>query len=82
MNFTREEVGHSANVRMNLVFNGSSFAISHLGPDYVRLQDAVEMPPCDAQIVMVIDGHESRWPVHLPQGLHPGPKRIPVEKIG
>lgn len=81
MNSTREEAGHSANVRINLLFKGSTFTISHLGPDYIRLQDAIELAPCDGQIVMVIDGHESRWPVHLPAGVHPGSERIPVEKI-
>ena len=75
----QEEVGHSAEVRMHLVLNGSTFLISHMGPDYVRLRESAEIAPCDAQIVLVIDGHESRWQVHLPEGLRPGQERIPVQ---
>ena len=77
----QEEVGHSAEVQMHLVLNGSILPLSHLGPNYVRLRESAEVPPCDAQIVLVIDGHESRWPVHLPEGLQPGHGRIPVEKV-
>lgn len=77
----KEEAGHSAEVQMHLLLNGAMLPISHLGPDYIRLGERAEFPPCAGHIVLVIDGHESRWPVHLPQGLQPGCGRIPVEKI-
>lgn len=66
---------------MHLVLNGTALPISHLGPDYLRLRESAKFPPCDAQIVLVIDGHESRWPIRLPEGLQPGQRRIVVEKV-
>jgi hypothetical protein len=78
---TQEEVAHSAEVQMHLVLNGCTLAVSQMGPDYLRLREPAEAPPCDAQIVLVIDGHESRWLVHLPEGIRPEHGRIPVEKI-
>jgi hypothetical protein len=76
-----QEVGHSAEVQMHLVLNGPTLPISHLGPNYLRLKEPAELAPCDAQIVLVIDGHESRWPVHLPEGLQRDHGRIPVERV-
>ena len=44
---------------------------AQLGPDFLMLRTPVDHPPCDAEIAMSIDGHESRWAVHLPNGIHP-----------
>jgi hypothetical protein len=30
---------------------------------------------------LMIDGHEERWPVLLPEGVHPEPGRVPVSRI-
>jgi hypothetical protein len=76
----QEQLGHSAEVQMHLLLHGEAFAITHMGPDYVRLRESAEYPPATGQIVLVIDGHESRWQVHLPQGLF-GEGRIPVERV-
>jgi hypothetical protein len=75
-----EQVGYSAEVRMRLLVNGSSFPISHMGPDFIRLSGAVEHPPAAGQVVSVVDGHESCWQVFLPEGLRTGAFRIPVER--
>ena len=77
----QEEAGHSAEVQMRLTVNGSTFPISHMGPDFVRLRESVEQPPCNGNISLVIDGHESVWSVHLPQGVQSGASRIAVERI-
>jgi hypothetical protein len=71
---------HSADVEMHLLLNGASFAISHMGPDYLRLRESVEHPPATGEVVLVIDGQESRWQVYFPQGIS-GQGRIPVEKV-
>ena len=60
---------HSARVRMELRLNGSVLSISHLGPDFLILTQAVDHPPTRAEIVMSVDGHQSRWAVRLPAGL-------------
>ncbi len=54
---------------MELRVNGSVLNISHLGPDYLILTQPVDQPPAQAEIVMSIDGKQSRWAVRLPVGV-------------
>jgi hypothetical protein len=61
--------GHSADVRIHLLVNGSVLSVAQLGPRFIILRNPVDHPPCDAEIVMSIDGEESRWGVYLPDGL-------------
>jgi len=76
---------HSARVRMELRLNGSVLPISHLGPDYLVLTEPVDHPPAQAEIVMSIDGNQSRWSVRLPAGLSATSGRtsiLPYPKAG
>jgi hypothetical protein len=60
---------HSADVRMHLRLNGHILPIAQLGPDFLVLKDAIDHAPAKAEIDMSIDGHKSRWPVYLVEGL-------------
>ena len=37
----------------------------------MEFPEPVESPPCDAEIVMSVDGDERRWPVRLVDGAVP-----------
>lgn len=65
---------------MQLLLNGWSLSISHLGPGFIRVNDAPEHPPAEGEIILTIDGDEDRWRVRLPEGLRPGPHRIRIAK--
>ena len=54
---------------MELRLNGHILPIAQLGRDYFILTTPANHPPADAEITLSIDGHESRWPVRLPEGL-------------
>lgn len=69
---------HSARVRMELRLNGSVLTISHLGPDYLILTEPVDHPPAQAEIVMSVDGNQSRWGVRLPAGLSAASRRTNI----
>lgn len=71
MNAIPNKLGYSADVRMQLNVNGFVLAIGQLGPDFIILRDSVDHPPTEAEIVMSIDGEESRWNVELPNGISP-----------
>lgn len=72
--------GHSANVEMQLLLNGTSISIAQLGPDFVILDAVVEQqPPADAEILLRVDGRESRWSVFLPNGISPGEKKVRIK---
>ena len=57
---------------MQLNVNGHVLSIGQLGPDFLILRDAIDQPPADASILLSIDGDESRWTVHLPDGIRVG----------
>ena len=73
--------GHSAVVRMRLVLNGHSLRIAQLGPDFLILREPADHPPSNAEITLVVDGNEERWPVHLSEGIRREYERTPVAKI-
>jgi hypothetical protein len=73
-----EVPNHSASVRMELCLNGWVLRISHLGPDYLILKEPVDHPPAQAEIVMSIDGDQSRWPVQLPAGVSAASRRTRI----
>jgi hypothetical protein len=72
--------GHSAQVRMELHVNGHVLPIAQLGPDFLVLTNPIDHPPGDAEIAMSIDGHESRWPVRLLDGLSSQQRRAPIAR--
>jgi hypothetical protein len=79
MDKTSPEIqNHSARVRMELRLNGSVLAISHLGPDFLILTQPVDHPPAQAEIVMSVDGNQSRWAVRLPAGLSIATRRANI----
>lgn len=75
---TTEAVGHSADVRIHLHVNGFVLPVAQLGPEFLVLRTPVDHPPCDAEIAMSIDGHESRWAVHLVNGIQAGRRKTAI----
>ena len=63
---------------MQLNVNGLVLTIGQLGPDFLVLRAPVDHPPCDAEIAMSIDGHESRWPVRLVDGIKAGQRKTAI----
>jgi hypothetical protein len=70
--------GHSADVRIHLYVNGSVLPVAQLGLDFLVLRTPVDHPPCDAEIAMSIDGKESRWTVHLQNGIQMGCRKTAI----
>jgi hypothetical protein len=69
MGNTPKDQGYSADVRMQLRVNGTTFLIGHLGPTFIILDNPADHPPAQAEITMSIDGRIRRWEVNLPDGL-------------
>ena len=67
---------------MSLSVNGDVLPISHLGPDFLILRTPVEHAPADAEISLSIDGDESRWMVHLVNGIHPERQKTVIAPCG
>jgi hypothetical protein len=71
---------HSAQVEMQLIINGESISITHMGPDFLIVESSREHSPGEATIVLQVDQSERRWTVRLPDGLQPGRKRVSIYK--
>jgi hypothetical protein len=69
---------HSAQVEMQLIINGTSIGITHMGRDFVIVESPAEYPPGEASIFMKVDESESRWNVRLPDGISAGSKRVAI----
>ena len=59
---------YSAVVELQLIAHGKSYPLAQIGPDFVIFKTSVNIAPCDATIIMHVDGEERRWSVSLPDG--------------
>ncbi len=62
-------VQHSADVRLSLHVNAETLDLAQLGRDFIILDTPQDIPAQEAEIVMSVDGYETRWPVFLPDGI-------------
>jgi hypothetical protein len=70
--------GHSADVRISLLFCGHSIPVAQLGPGFLLLDAPADHPPGPASIVLRVDQSERRWDVRLPQGISAASKRVAI----
>ena len=59
---------YSAVVEVQLVAQGNSYPLPQIGPDFVIFKIPMNIAPCEATIIMHVDGKERRWSVSLPDG--------------
>jgi hypothetical protein len=73
---------HSAQVKMQLLINGSSIPIAQAGPDFLLLNEPFDHPPCVGRFVLQVDQDERQWDVRLPDGMSASSKRVSVRRSG
>ena len=59
---------HSAIITIRLELEDRNIECSQTGPDFVLLRTPTELPACDADLVLTINGNEMRSQVSLPEG--------------
>jgi hypothetical protein len=77
-----QQRGYSAEVRLELRANGNVFDLASIGPNRFVPRHPLELPSCDAEILMFIDGTGFLWPVRLPNGAVPFEKSISTSPRG
>ena len=70
--------GHSADVRISLIFNGHSLPVAQMGPGFLLLDVPSDHPPGEASIILRVDQSERRWTVRLPNGISADSKRVAI----
>ena len=63
--------GYSAEVQLRLIVDDHEYALSQIGPNCIVPRGTVTLPPCEADVVMHVDGHRRVWRVWLPDGVSP-----------
>jgi hypothetical protein len=71
-------IGHSAQVQMRLLVNGSTIGITQMGPDFIFIEPAADHPPGDATILFKVDDNERHWKVRLPEGISAESERVVI----
>ena len=61
---------YSAVVELQLVAQGNSYPLAQIGPDFVIFKTPVNLAPCEATIIMHVDGEKRRWSAALVDGVN------------
>jgi hypothetical protein len=75
------QCGHSAQVKMRLLLDGSSIPIAQMGPDFLILQSTADHPPGDATLELCIDACERRWKIRLPHGISSASRTVTISRV-
>ncbi len=71
----------SSDVRLELRAAGKSFDLAEISPREITLREPIDLPPCDAEIVMTVDGEPRHWKVRLVNGAVPFDRVVATESI-
>ena len=74
--------GYSAQVRMTLVVNGHTLDVAQLASRFLILASPVDHPPAPAEVLLSVDGQQTRWPVFLDDGISPAVKKTRISRRG
>ena len=76
----QNHTGHSAIVKMHLVVDGRRLRIGQMGPNYLIMDDTLDHPPGEAEIIFSVDGRVEQWTVRLPNGLRSDQNHVLVSR--
>lgn len=72
---------HSAVVNMALHVNGQTIRVAQMGPSFLILKEAIEIPPASGFVTLDVDGTVETYDVDFPQGINSVRKRIDVMPV-
>lgn len=70
----------SATVDLQLHANGQVIPLAQVAHDFAIPTEPVDLPACEAEIVMTVDGEVTRMPVHLRDGAMDDVRRIALSR--
>lgn len=74
--------GHSSKVFIRLYVDENIVRVAQVGPRSLILRESFECPPeTEAQIVVVVDGHMTRYPIILDNGISSGDVEVSFSDI-
>ena len=67
---------HSSDVDLRLVIGDTVLELARVSPQACTLRKPAAFPAGEAELVIVIDGHEQRYAVYLPDGILPSSHQV------
>jgi hypothetical protein len=61
-------IEYNSVVTMQLQIGADAHAVAQITPSMLIMREPTDLPACSAEMVMTIDGRESRWTIVLPDG--------------
>jgi hypothetical protein len=68
-------------VTLDLIFQGQRIPLAQVAHNFAILQEPMDLPSGEGEIVMSIDGSVTRIPISLPVGCQAPTKRFPIGSI-
>jgi hypothetical protein len=68
---------------MTMHLSGQDIPLAQMGPDFVILKAALitGQPPQDVTLTLVVDEDSKTFPMHLPQGIPAGQRRVALVDV-
>ena len=73
--------GHSAVVELELIVSGRCVGLSQVAPEFVIVQNPENLAPCQAEVIVRVDGDENRRRVFLVDGISALTPRVRVRNL-
>lgn len=70
---------YSADVVLSLHIGDRTIRLSQVAPDFIVLAESIDLPPCDAEIHVSVDGNIHSRNVSLIDGIEPSMVRVRIE---
>ncbi len=78
---TSQPKSHSAVVQLTMECGDATIRLSQVGPDFVIAKTPIQLAPCEATIIVIVDGNIRRTRVRLPGGMSPSIEETPIQII-
>ena len=66
---------------MRLTVGSRRMGVAQVGPDFMILEEPVEIPAGRGELVVLIDGDEKRRAIYLPDGIRPTDVRTRIAPV-
>jgi hypothetical protein len=71
---------YSTVAEFELRVNGQSYSVVEVAPKFVTLERPAEIPPCDADLFIRVEGEELHRRIRLPHGASAKSDQVVIER--
>jgi hypothetical protein len=70
---------YSADVVLSLHIGARTIRLAQVAPEFVVLAEPIDLPQCDAEVHVIVDGSVHRRQVRFVDGIKPSMVRVRIE---